>query len=246
MKVAVCVSGAVRSQQGDAGLLRNYNRMKEKFKGADFYFATWNSFQSDFKRLFKEEKCFYFEEPKMHYHPYLDMQPEDYVSEYYKDTLDWIKKEGKQKIEWSSHHTKQILIHTWLLDKITEEYDVIVRTRYDAFISKKANFDDYIEDTFAKKRANAFATTRKEKFEDLYESDPKDPKMKKWVLDQLIIHPKNFINKNVVEDLHKNRKLHAAEHGWYQVLSKPFGSNHRNNHGWVNHDKNILDRFLRN
>jgi hypothetical protein len=245
MKIAVCISGAIRSNQGDAGLIRNYKRMKEKFPSADFYFATWNSFSSDFNRLFNSEKCFYFEEPKMHYHPYLDMKKENYASEYYKETLDWIVKEGKAKIEWSSHHTKQILIHAWLLDKITKEYDVIVRTRFDAFIFKNADFFPYLKDTVDYNRANAFATTRKEKFNELYDSDVNNEKMKYWMLDQLIIHTPNAINKETVDELHKNKKLNAAEHGWYQVLSKPQGSNHKNRHGWVNHDKNILDKFLR-
>lgn len=245
MRIAVCVSGALRSKQGDAGLLRNYNRMKEKFPTADFYFATWNSFSSDFERLFQDEKCFYFEEPEMHYHPYLDMAKENYVSKYYQETLDWIVKEGKSKIDWSRHHTKQIIIHAWLLDKIEKECDVIVRTRFDAFIFKGADFAPYIKDTFEHKRSNAFSTTRKEKFTELYEADPKIDKMKYWMLDQLIIHPANAINKDIIDELHRDKKLNAAEHGWYQVLSKPNGSNHRNMHGWVNHDKNILDKFLR-
>lgn len=247
MKVAVCVSGAMRSKQGDAGLLRNYKRMKEKFPTANFYFATWDSFSSDFERLFNGEKCFYFKEPKMHYHPYYDMKKEDYASKYYQETFDWVIKQSKTTdvVEWTSHHTKQILIHAWLLDKIEKEYDVIVRTRFDAFISKKANFDPYIKDTFDYNRSNAFSTTRKEKFEEIYDSDPDNDKMKHWMLDQLIIHPPKAINKEIIDELHRDKKLNAAEHGWYQVLSKPYGSNHKNRHGWVNHDRNIFDKFLR-
>jgi hypothetical protein len=48
----------------------------------------------------------------------------------------------------------------------------------------------------------------------------------------------------MVYKLYKEKKLHAAEFGWYQVLSQPYGGIHRNHHGFVNHDKNVLDRFL--
>ena len=83
-------------------------------------------------------------------------------------------------------------------------------------------------------------------FKTLYESNyKKDVKMKKWLLDQLIIHPRKMINYDYIMKLHKDKKLRAAEYGWHQVLSEPYKDNHRNWHGWVNHDKNVEDTFIK-
>jgi hypothetical protein len=60
----------------------------------------------------------------------------------------------------------------------------------------------------------------------------------------MIIHSADRFDTEMVYKLYKEKKLHAAEFGWYQVLSQPYGGIHRNHHGFVNHDKNVLDRFL--
>lgn len=244
MKIAVCVSGTVTCARSN-GIKRYNNILRSKFPNADFYFATWKSNEGRFYRELPNMKCLALDEPIMHYHPYLDMNPQYYASSYFNETLNWIKAGGKERAEWSSHHTKQILIHSALVNSLPEEYDIIVRTRYDAFIYDNANFEPYITDSYENKRANCFAVTRKEKFADMYQSDViSNPKMKHWLLDQLIIHPRELINTSEVVSLHKDKKLNPAEHGWYQILSKPYGSNHINNHGWVNHDKNVLTEFL--
>ena len=186
-----------------------------------------------------------FDEPVMHYHPYHDMKEEDYASSYFTETFNWVKAGLAPRAEWTSHHTKQILIHSAMVKLLPKTYDVIVRTRYDAFIHKTADFSKYVLDSHNNKRANGFAVTQKEKFAEMYQSDlQQHPKMKYWMLDQLIIHPRELLNTTEVERLHVEKKLNPAEHGWYQVLSKPYGSNHINNHGWVNHDKNVLPKFF--
>jgi hypothetical protein len=239
MKVAVCVSGLL---SGDY-VIRNNVVQKEKFSNADFYYATWIKEKNKFQKNFPNDNCFFFEEPEMHYHPYF---PENFTSEYFKETKDWILKTNKTA--WSSHHTKQILIHALLLNNIKNDYDIIVRTRFDAFIWRDptANFESFLEDSFRNNRVNAFAVTRKPMFKTLYESDyVSNPKMKYWLLDQLIIHPTSMFDIDNVFRLHQSKQLRAAEYGWHQVLSEPYGNNHRNWHGWVNHDKNIEDKFLR-
>lgn len=239
MKVAVCVSGLL---SGDF-IKRNNLVQKEKFANADFYYATWKRDESKFFKYFPSEECFFFDEPEMHYHPYF---PEGWSSEHFLETRNWVTRTNR--IEWSSHHTKQILIHAWLLNNIQKEYDIIVRTRFDAFIwrDKEANFIPFIEDSFDNNRANCFAVTQKPKFKDIYESDYiRTPKMRYWLLDQLIIHPRSIFDVDQVNMLHETKQLRAAEYGWHQVLSEPYGNNHRNWHGWVNHDKNIEERFLR-
>jgi hypothetical protein len=239
MKVAVCVSGLLSGNY----INRNNRVLMEKFPTADFYYASWSTQKNKFTQHFPSKECFFFDEPVMHYHPYFI---ENCTAQYYLETKNWIVKQ--KKVDWSSHHTKQILIYAWLLDKIKEKnYDVIVRTRFDAFIWKDrvANFTPFVEDSFLNKRANGFAVTKKPSFKTLYESDYiNTPKMKHWLLDQLIIHPTFMIDKTEIDSLHEAKQLKPAEHGWHQVLSEKYGNNHRNWHGWVNHDKNIEQRFL--
>jgi len=238
MRVAVCISGLVN---GDL-LKRNNEVLKQKFPYADFYYGTWTDQKDAFKKYFPNEDCFYFDPPKMDYHPYYI---DGFDSKDWRETKDWIVR--NKKMEWSKHHTKQHIIHAWMLDRIEQEYDVIVRTRFDAFAWRAdiANFTPFVEDSFKNQRANCFAVTRKPKFQELYESDyDVNPKMRTWCLDQLIIHPRSLFNTKEVLRLHKNKLLRAAEYGWHQVISEPYGNNHRNWHGWVNHEKNIEQRFL--
>ena len=239
MRVAVLVSGLVKSDY----LQRNNKVLKQKFSNADFYYATWNDQKNSFEKNFPKEHCYYYDPPEMHYHPYTDIK--DFTSKYWEDTKAWIIKTNR--LDWSSHHTKQIIIHSWLLNELEKEYDVIVRTRFDGFIWKdpEANFLPFIKDTHYNQRANCFAVTQKPMFEKLYESDyQRDPKMREWILDQLIIHPASFITKEKVDKLHAEGRLRAAEYGWHQTISMEHGNNHRNWHGWVNHDKNVDPQFL--
>jgi hypothetical protein len=236
MRVAVCVSGACRGS-----LIRNGERLRAKFRGADFYYATWDRYRADFKEAFPREMCEFWAEPVAHYHPYLDVL--SHPSDWYRRTTDWIRSGGHARVEWSSHHTKQILAHAWLADRIRCDYDVIVRTRFDAFVSSKANFAPYLEDTYMNRRANCFGTTRPERFDELFEVEMTAESLHRWwMLDHIIIHNADAIDRAEVDALFKERKLYAAEYGWHQVIAK--GAQHRNHSGWVNPDHAVLPKFL--
>ena len=156
----------------------------------------------------------------------------------------WAKK-NRDKL---AHSTKQILLHAWLLDRIKNEYDVIIRTRFDAFIHRSADFTSYIADTFKENRANGFSTFDNKQFASLSARQiPKKSVLGSYnmLCDQLIIHPPSFITKKQVDGLHREKRLHPAELGWAQVLSYPYRLNHRSFLGWVVNDRNILDVFLK-
>lgn len=245
MRIAVCVSGAFVTKKVGGNLERNNVIMKMMFPSADFYYATWSQYKDDFQKIFPKYSCVYYDEPKMHYHPYLDIIPDNFISAYYPETIEWVKKGGSKRIEWTSHHTKQVLAHAWLSDRVKHDYDIIVRIRHDAFIHKDANFTSYLEDTVTHQRANCFGATRAERFDKLIEVDMSVPSLHNtWIVDPIIIHPANAIDTNKVNELHKDKKLHAAEFGWYQIISLPHGSNHRNHSGWVNADVRVLPQFL--
>jgi hypothetical protein len=245
MRVAVLVSGRVDSAQGRTGLIRNNTRLKEKFPGADFYYGTWNIYKSEFERLFPNQTCEYFEEPVIQYHPY-EINKKYHVNEEY--SLFIKSKWAKTNRDKLAHSTKQILLHAWLLDRIKNEYDVIVRTRFDAFIHRSADFTSYIADTFKENRANGFSTFDNKQFVSLSARQiPKKSVLGSYnmLCDQLIIHPPSFITKKQVDRLNEEKILHPAELGWAQVLSYPYRLNHRSFLGWVVNDRNILDVFLK-
>ena len=242
MRVAVVLSGAFVSRHPLGDIKHSNLRQRQLFTGADFYYSTWNSFQSQFEETFPNYDCSYFEEPTPKYHPY---QMEHIASPYYEETRQFILRQPN-RMEWARHHTKQHLAYALMLDKIDLScYDVVIRARYDNWFHKDADFTPYVEDCFENKRAIGFAVTIKEKFDTVYESNfSKTPKHKNWMLDQLIIHRADMVDTSHIYSLYENKKLHAAEMGWWQILSEPWGNNHRNIHGMVNHDKNVLDRFM--
>jgi hypothetical protein len=213
--------------------------MKEKFPGADFYYATWKTQAKTFESAFPAERCEYFLEPVPHYHPYTGIAKEHHTCAYYQLTVDWAKAGGKSRLEWTSHHVKQILIHAWLARGITDRYDVIVRTRFDAYISRRADFSSYLADTCENHRANCFGTTRPTRFDEVFEVEITPGSIHaNWMLDHVIVHNADAIDAERVEGLYRDRKLHAAEYGWHQVLGR-----HRNHSGWVNPEHSVLDRF---
>lgn len=244
MKVAVLISGLVKSGHR-LGDLKRFNKIfKEKFSRADFYYGTWDSNADNFEKNFPNEKCHYFPEPENHYHPYIDVPIEAHVSKYFTERVEWAKKLPLEKKKWTAHHVKQHLIHCMLFDKLEEEYDIIVRARFDGFIHKAANFDPYIKDTYETGVVHGFTVTRKDMFDKFYDSPmEKGSKHEVYMLDQLIIHHAKNIDTRKVYELYQNKQLHAAEFGWYQILSMPYNG-HKNHHGFVNHDKNVLDKFL--
>lgn len=245
MKVAVCISGVCSSTNPLTSLQRNNQRLKEKFTGYDFYYSTYESFRPVFEKNFPDYDCKYFAEPEVKYHPYIDVLPEHHVSHYFTERVKWANALPPQKKAWTTHHTKQILAHSWLLDSIDKDYDVIVRARFDGFVHKKANFMPYIKDAYDNGTVHGFAVTRKNMFHEFYDSPmEKGSKHEVYMLDQMIIHRRDRLDTSMVYKLDEEKKLHAAEFGWYQVLSHPWGGVHKNHHGFINHDKNVLDEYL--
>jgi len=230
MKVAVCISGACRTKREDWSPARCVATIKSKFPDADFYYATWDSHRPIFENLFPDEKCEYFSEPVMHYNPYVDIDI-DY------QTLDSPNQNRYQRRankfgakDFARNSTKQILIHTWLSDKIKSNYDVIVRARFDVAVYSGANFTEYLHDTVNTNSTHGFYTSPINTFETL-----KHVSQRCSLVDNLIIHSPDAINANHVNTLHTNKQLHGSEVGWHQVINlshKPCKT-FTNHHGWV-------------
>lgn len=257
MKVAVCTSGMLmsfgyRNPKSNSFILpenylqRNYLLRKEKFPDADFYYATWSQNADAFFENFPNEKCFIFEEPEVHYHPFSEeviVSPE--VKFYYDKSIRSIYYSGRKKrtledvsyrYEWLRHACKQILIHAMLLDKIKTSYDVIVRTRYDVVIhdAKNVNFQPFIEDCFLENRTHGFSQGYNGTYHELISnSEIREPKLKYRLNDHLIIHPRYMIDYDKIMHLYNTKQLRGGEFGWHQLLSEPYSNNHKNWRGWV-------------
>lgn len=235
MKPAICISGICRGN-----VERNIENVKSHFP-YDIFFATWEGCEKVIKNHgLSNENVVYFKEPKMHYHPILD--PENVLS----PKLKSIKKRmeindfslGKDYYTRTLNHTKQILIHNELLKKIPNEYDMIIRIRYDTFLSNKVNFHSYLEKSYKEGISIGFGTrtTRHKNIDVLYEIPKLYPYENMpatvsndwgwYIMDPMIFHPRSIFDNKLVDKLHQEKKLLVAENGWYQVLSQPYGDNH--------------------
>lgn len=245
MRVAVCISGVCASKNPSTNLKKNLERIRRFFPDYDYHFATYNQFENVFKKNFPEEFCHYFPEPVINYHPY-EIPHNLWESDRFAETKAFINRGGLVRREWTAHHTKQHLIHAWLCDTIENNYDVVIRARFDTWIYEHADFIPYVIDTYKNNRVNSFSATKQNHFDKINQFDTNPGgRHHNWMVDQLIIHPMSFMNREYVEQLHNEHRLHPAEMGWYQILSKPYGSTHRCFDGWVNHDKNVLEKFFK-
>jgi hypothetical protein len=237
MKLAVCVSGLVRGEY----LKRNNEVLKLKFPNADFYYATWTRDEKKFRENFLNDSCFIFDEPDMHYHPYSkEVLVSAEVKPHYENSMKLMFSNGKinkDKYEWLLNSTKQILIHAMLLEQIKKDYDVIVRTRFDAYLweNEQADFSKFVENCFNERTTHGFGILAHENNHKMLHANPekKNSKFTYRVCDFLIIHQRNMIDSEKVFSLHKNKQLRGAEYGWYQLLSEPYARNNKNWLGWL-------------
>jgi len=244
MRVAVCISGLVQSNNKHTNLIKNNLCAKRHFGQYDFYYATYHTEKDKFESTFPNEKCLYLDEPEITYHPY-ELPHYYWEANRYESTRQWIMKGGPKRLEWSSHHYKQILTHARLCDTIKDSYDVVVRLRFDSWISRYANFEQYVKDSFDTNTVFGFSATKHLMIDKIREFDSSPfGSHYQWIVDQCIIHPVKYLNLSYVEKLYKQKRLHPAEMGWWQVLSKPNHNKHRCFDGYVNHDKNVYPQHF--
>lgn len=220
MKVAVCFSGLTYPDSEQLVKL-----MKKRFPVYDFFYGTWKGCKSPF------ENTFYFDEPVIHYHPYLDIDMEEFPIPKLKDILETADIKLKQG-PWMNkavHQTKQIIAHSYMLDNIPEEYDMVIRCRWDLhFYDMVLPIENFIDESRVKRKAIGFSRKLSDKNGPWWSA--KGTHRHNWwegfLMDLLIIHPRDLFDKKRMWQLHEDKKLIAAEMGWYQVLSQPYGDNH--------------------
>ncbi len=256
MKIAVCISGVPRSgvgahQEQNRDFKRNYNNIQKNFPGADIYLGTWKQHEKELKKEFPDKPYWLFDEPNAHYHPYLDVPPAEMPTDNMREVAG-IYRSRKNLHERTLHQTKQILCHANMVRNLPEEYDVIIRARFDTFTCAQVDFSAYVNEVYTNKTTIGFACIKPhwQTFNRAVEmtSDNKETArfVDKHLFDSLIMHHGTHIDPDYIFKLFENKKLLPAEFGWYQTLSEPYNNNHRCISGWVNADRCVLTQFLVN
>ena len=234
MKVAVCFSGLLR---GDYEA--TVERMKYVIPEADFFCTTWKG-QPTSNIIVRE-----YEQPKMHYHPQ-HLIIKQYMRLYRKmrDTnwdLSYIPFQkrilGKEKNEEeikkvitsrnkSKHQTKQILIHAMTCrDFVTDDYDVVIRARYDTYIDKRLKnyIKDLCEATYKHRQPHGFNHFNTKGLQGVLQHPIEITGNRSLDCnDFMIIHRRDMFDHNLVQYLHDQKLLTPAEAGWWMVLCKPY------------------------
>jgi len=224
MKTAILVTGQYRPHVRDAQLL--IKKMESVFK-AQMFFHTWNDSVSQ-TPIEYHNRLEYCKEPVIDYHPISD--------------IEWVGKHGKwdnyrkKRLLYNKtqHANKQILAYADLLSKIPDDFDVLIRMRWDILISQKVDFKPYLEKAYEEGPVGFMTRGRPGHHVDNLLDVPKDDIMDDWygyLPDSLIMHKREHFDIDLVKKLHKEKNLAPAEWGFYQVMSEPYGDIHTSMHG---------------
>ena len=240
MQVALLISGIARQHTE-----RNIKAMLPHF-GEDCFFATWSSHTNEFSNLFRTST---YEEPTIQYNPWTDTRCECASPKYhaYRKEFESGKYPKGHKLE---HATKQLIGHALQLRDIPVEYDLIVRARWDTYVSSRVDFTKYLEEAYNDNKAIGFAirggrhtdiNTFKE-YQGQYWTNETPQSVSRdwmyWLNDNLIIHRRDAFDVDKALRLDKQSRLLPAEYGWYQMLS--VDDNHKCVYGGA-----AIDRFVR-
>jgi hypothetical protein len=218
MKVAVCVSGLTYPDSP-----KLMKELENRFPHYSFFYGVWKGREDDISRKFK---AFSFDEPEATYHPYLDIDRKTWPPniDHIVGLLEEKRSRNPPELEWinkSKHQTKQILMHSHMLDSIPEEYDMIIRARWDLWLyDKTIPYEDYVKESYYLNKPIGWA--RKMSRNNGSHWSAKGTHRNHWwegfICDLMIMHPRKLFKKDKVWKLHEEQKLLAAEFGWYQSL----------------------------
>ena len=247
MKIAICMSGLYRGN-----LDRNLPLFKKHFPTADFFFSTWEGREGP-----PVDNVYYHPEPQTHYHPVIDTVKECDAPKFKCYKAEGRNGTGQRNYNRTIHHAKQLVAHAYLLNEIPDDYDMILRTRYDTVLSPEVDFTPWLEISYNEGRAIGFGNRniRHPNFNiltripEIYPADIADKSISHdwgwFIMDPLIFHRRDMFDTNEVVKMYNDKELWAAEWGWYQILSKPYGDNHISVYGGAQIEK-YYDEMIRN
>ena len=223
MKAAICISGVARGN-----VKRNVGHLQKAFPDIPIFYSSWNETKNNISEKYNSS---YYPEPQMHYNPWCECVTDNPHPKYHAYKKEFINKTGISHQGKLLNATKQLIAHAYQLDDLPEEYDMIIRTRWDTIVSDRADYTNYLKESYEKNMAIGFAIRGGRwiylnKFKDIehvYITETTDQMWSRdwawWLNDNLIFHPRKLYDTKKVFQLHEEKKLWPAEYGWYQLLS---------------------------
>lgn len=245
MKTAICISGIPR------GSIHTNVKITQSIFDGDVFYATYHDQEKTIQKYIQD--YFLHPEPVISYHPLADV-PEHIMPPVYKTWMlrDRIKTDFMLR-QRMSHQSKQIFAHDMLLSEVPEDYDMIVRMRYDTRLSIKADLKSMLIRSYENNIAIGFGVrTSRHKSLDVLAEIPKiwpnrhapTPGVSNdwggYIMDPLILHPRKLWSSERLKDLHAKKSVLAAERGFYQILSQPYGDTHECYYGGAQ-----IEKYLR-
>ena len=243
MKIAICISGLARGN-----IKRNIGYLKKAVPDVPMFFSSWEEHKNDESERYNST---YYPEPTMHYNPWCECVKDNPHPKYHVYKKQFLEKTGESHKKKLLNATKQLIAHAYQVADLPQEYDMIIRARWDTVVSEKVNFSKYLEQSYNENMAIGFAIrggrwTDLNSFKDIdhvFINEDTDIMWSRdwsyWLNDFLIFHPRNLYDTELVHKLHKEKKLWPAEYGWYQMLSTL--DNHHCVYGGV-----VIEKFWRN
>lgn len=215
--ISLCVSGKWTG-------IDYTDRLREVIPHDNYYTATYTDcdHESDFKIV----------EPELTYNPVLDTEPYNDEESRFRRKIMPVNKISTEYYNKFPHWHKQILIHNEMMKNIPE-CDIVIRSRFDAFVSQKIDWNGFIEESYTDEIPIGFNTINWSKFYQYHQLIEMEKHQVYYINDALLIYPYKLWNCDLVDELYNDKKLKGAEEGWYQVLSEPSGHWHKSWHGGV-------------
>jgi hypothetical protein len=221
LKIALCINGVYRPwvNPKPPSLLK---AMKDVLSPTDVFLHTWTEHRDS-----NPYDTLHCPEPVLDYHPVDDIEGlcdhDKFIS--YRKNRTMHKK--------TANRNKQLLGYADLLSKIPNNYDLIIRARWETIVSPIFNYNKYIEKAMDVGPVGFMIRPNRNQsiHEDLEVSKGKADDWYQFLPDALIFHRREHYDVEYVYELHEKKKLLPAEWGWYQIMSEPFGNIHTSVHG---------------
>jgi hypothetical protein len=222
MRIALCITGLYRNWVNPP-IPKLVNSMIKILKPTDVYYHTWTEIKD--KNPYDVYHC---PEPILDYHPIDDVRIECLHEKFIQ------YKKDKILHDITANRNKQLLGYADLMSKIPDNYDLIIRARWETIVSEKFDYKSYKEKALHDGPVGfMIRPNRNQSIDDnLIVSKDKSDDWFYFLPDALIFHKKEQFNVDLVHSLHKEKNLLPAEWGWHQILSRPYGGDiHTSVHG---------------
>ena len=223
-RVAVFVTGQVRDHSDKC-----IQRLNEVLP-FDTYYGVCTNIKNN--KLDNVKNIIELFQPEPEYHPYLvedKFVPDCPTFRRYREHKIFNK---KGLYEASNKQYLEVLHHYNLIQKVPNKYDIIIRCRFDVFLSNKINFFKFInhvietEQTVGISNLNKFTDENRPLTLGNFRSDING---EVYLYNHLIFHKRNNVAN--VPQLIKEKRLLPAEYGHYQAFAEKNGKGFLNYQG---------------